>query len=217
MEQELKSRVFELSPSNTRLVQMYMSKQMPARLYLSEAQHATARSLYLTMLRNAVAIARLPTRSSPPRAAKKARLTPSGGQLFRGLDSPSDDVQSPTTEPETTDPVVDEMHRWQRLDIAAHKDCISGTGLLNEFKLLWKVRKEFPLHFIVFKQTASHLPHEGNVEQIFSAAGGLSDPNMDPSFLAILTSVGRNKKASRPTTKSITEKYHELFGKQCDE
>ena len=137
---------------------------------------------------------------------------------FRGLETPSDNVQSrPTTEPEATDPVVDEMHRWQRLDITAHKDCMSDTGMLNEFKLLWKVRKEFPLHFIVFKQTASHLPHEGNVEQIFSAAGHLSDPNMDSNFLAILTSVGRNKKAFCPTTKSISEKYFDLFGKKRDE
>ena len=111
----------------------------------------------------------------------------------------------------TRDPVVDEMLRWQRLDFRAHMDCVSPAGLLNKFKLMWKLRNEFPLHFVVFKQTASHLPHEGNVEQIFSTAGNLSDPNMDPFFLATLTRVARNKKAFCPSTESIFEKYFELF------
>ena len=47
--------------------------------------------------------------------------------------------------------------------------------IVNEFALLYHVRKSFPLHYIVFKQTASHLPHEGNSEQLFSRAGFLSD------------------------------------------
>ena len=50
----------------------------------------------------------------------------------------------------------------------------------------------------VFKQTASHLPHEGNVEQIFSLGGRLSDPNMDPSYLATLVFVGSNEKVYMP-------------------
>ena len=50
-------------------------------------------------------------------------------------------------------------------------------GLLNEFKMMWALRESFPLHFIVFKQTASHLPHEGNTEQLFSRSGALSDDN----------------------------------------
>ena len=33
---------------------------------------------------------------------------------------------------------------------------------------------------------AEHLPHEGNVEQNFSLGGRLSDPNMNPGFLAAL-------------------------------
>ena len=32
---------------------------------------------------------------------------------------------------------------------------------------------DFPLHYFVFRQTASHLPHETNVEQIFSLGGVL--------------------------------------------
>ena len=41
----------------------------------------------------------------------------------------------------------------------------------------YHVRKSFPLHYQVFKQTASHLPHEGNSEQLFSRSGALSDDN----------------------------------------
>ena len=32
--------------------------------------------------------------------------------------------------------------------------------LLNEFEMMWALRDKFPLHYIVFKQTASHIPHE---------------------------------------------------------
>jgi hypothetical protein len=52
--------------------------------------------------------------------------------------------------------------------------------LLYEFAIMWALRERFPLHFIVFKQTACHLSHEVSVEQVFSRAGNLSDPNMDP-------------------------------------
>ena len=51
--------------------------------------------------------------------------------------------------------------------------------ILNKFRMLWDLRKEFPVHFTVFKQCASHLHHQANVEQIFSLAGRLSDPNLD--------------------------------------
>ena len=45
--------------------------------------------------------------------------------------------------------------------------------------MMYTFRHRFPLHYVVFKQTASHLPHEANVEQVFSRAGRLSDPNMN--------------------------------------
>ena len=50
-----------------------------------------------------------------------------------------------------------------------------------------------PLHFFVFKQVASHLAHEANVEQVFSRAGSLTNPNMDPNFLAALVMAAVNK------------------------
>ena len=82
--------------------------------------------------------------------------------------------------------------------------------------MMWSLREAFPLHFIIFKQTACHLPHEGNVEQIFSRAGLLSDPNLDPDHLATLVKVGYNKKAYEPMVKAIQEKYYEMFRGQSN-
>ena len=78
------------------------------------------------------------------------------------------------------------------------KPFFRDDGLLNEFKMMWQLRKEFPLHYIVFKQTASHLPHEANVEQVFSRAGNLADPNLDDGYLGVLTSVAINMKVYKP-------------------
>lgn len=65
--------------------------------------------------------------------------------------------------------------------------------------MMWSMRDRFPLHLIVFKRTACHLPHEANVEQVFSRAGNLSDPNMDPEYLAFLTMIAVNKSVFWPT------------------
>ena len=86
-----------------------------------------------------------------------------------------------------------------------------NDALLNEFKMMWALRESFPLHFIVFKQTACHLPHEANVEQVFSRAGLLSDPNLLPAHLATLVKVGFNKKAFVPLLSAIKDKYYEKF------
>ena len=83
--------------------------------------------------------------------------------------------------------------------------------LLNEFAMMWALRERFPLHLIVFKQTACHLPHEATVEMLFSRAGLLTDPNMDPHFLATLTSIAANKKAYEPSWEKIKAKYFEKF------
>ena len=87
--------------------------------------------------------------------------------------------------------------------------------IVNEFALLYHVRKSFPLHYIVFKQTASHLPHEGNSEQLFSRAGFLSDDNgkMDPARLAVWTSIGVNYETYEPPWEKVLERYMLKFSK----
>ena len=86
--------------------------------------------------------------------------------------------------------------------------------LLTACVLLACAQDRFPLHFIVFKQISSHIPHEGNVEQLFSRSGYLFDPNMDPDYLATLTTVGKNKAAFQPTWQQILNKYLSKFGKE---
>ena len=121
------------------------------------------------------------------------------------------------------DPVTDEVERWERLDPDLYSEFIDAGGLLNEFAMMWALLERFPLHFVVFKQTACHLPHEANVEMVFSRAGNLSDPNMDPEFLAHLVMVLINKKSYKPSIDAIKDKYFELFrgkggeGQEADE
>ena len=97
--------------------------------------------------------------------------------------------------------------------MASRRDAefITDDGLLNEFKMMWALRESFPLHFIVFKQTACHLPHEANVEQVCSRAGLLSDPNLLPAHLATLVKVGFNKQVFVPLLAAIKDKYYERF------
>ena len=84
------------------------------------------------------------------------------------------------------DPVTDEMKRWEQLPRATYESFFAADGLLNEFAMLWALRERFPLHFTLFKQTACHLPHEANCEQLFSTAGNLSDPKQHETFERLL-------------------------------
>ena len=56
--------------------------------------------------------------------------------------------------------------------------------------------------------------HEGNVEQIFSLGGRLSDPNMNPAYLATLVFIGSNYKFYMPPVKDIWQRYLRKFSKQ---
>ena len=107
-----------------------------------------------------------------------------------------------------------EVERWKAISadtLDAYKN--AETGMINEFAFMWAKRKEFPLHYFVFKQTASHLPHEGNVEQIFSLGGRLSDPNINPAYLASLVFVGSNIKLFTPPKDAVLQRYLRKFSK----
>lgn len=75
------------------------------------------------------------------------------------------------------------------------------------------VKDSFPLHYIVFKQTAVHIPHEANVEQVFSTAGRLADTHTNPRHLARLVMIARNKKIYMPKVKKLLSKYYQKFSK----
>ncbi|KAL1496133.1 hypothetical protein AB1Y20_014754 [Prymnesium parvum] len=82
--------------------------------------------------------------------------------------------------------------------------------------LMYKVRNRYPLHYIVFKQVASHLCHEGVTERVFSTAGNLSDENgrMDPYRLGVWTSIGKNKSVFKPKVSEILTRYFAKYGKE---
>ena len=61
------------------------------------------------------------------------------------------------------------------------------------------------------------MPHEANVEQLFSRSGNLSDPNIDPDFLATLTSIGVNKKVYKPTVSQIKDMFFKLYRGKASE
>ena len=212
MAKELDSRFFEAAerPSNARLVQCWMSKQRPAEKWLPEAWHVLAKGLYFAMLREAAKIAEL---SSSPRKVQKTLSTAdvASSSLIRNL---SDDEDEPAPD-DAHDVVTAEAKRWADLDKQTIKEFRDELGIVNEFALIYKVRHTFPLHYIVFRQTASHIPHEGNSEQLFSRSGALSDDNgkMDPARLAVWTAIGINSSTFRPTDKAILKRYMLKFSK----
>ena len=73
------------------------------------------------------------------------------------------------------------------------------------------MRLRFPLHFFVFKQTASHLPFEANVERVFSVAGYLSDPCRHAEHLVDVVMAALNRKAFDPSIEAIRAQYYEMF------
>ena len=81
------------------------------------------------------------------------------------------------------DPVTDEIERWERLSPDSFSEFVDDGSLLNEFAMMWELRERFPLHFIVFKQTACHLSHEANVGQVFSEREISQTPIWTPSTL----------------------------------
>lgn len=104
------------------------------------------------------------------------------------------------------------MGRWEQLAADEIDKYQAANKMLKyEFNMAWDLHDHFPLHFMVLKQTAVHLPHEANVEQIFSRAGLLTDPNIDQDYLATLVVVGCNKKAFKPSCDAIKAKYYQLF------
>ncbi|KAL1508770.1 hypothetical protein AB1Y20_004865 [Prymnesium parvum] len=101
-----------------------------------------------------------------------------------------------------------EVLRWKRITRDRWERYVDEDGaLINEFWMMWEIRTEFPLHFITFKQCAAHLHHEANVEQVFSLAGRLSDPSLDPAHMELLVRIHFNKKAYMPSLKDIRERY----------
>ena len=213
MVEQLDERFFDDAerPSNTRLVQCWMGKQRPAEKWMPEPWRILAKGLYLGMLREAAKIAGIGLNWSP----RKVQKTSAGSSSLVRNVSDDDDDDGPALLTDDSDTVTEEAARWEALDKNIVREYEDDNGIVNEFALVYHLRQSFPLHYIVFRQTAAHLPHEGNSEQLFSRAGALSDDNgkMDPHRLAVWTSIGVNYSTYKPTDKEILDRYLLKFSK----
>ena len=130
---QLNARVFhgssDLRPSNARLIQAYMSKQMSSKDYLPLQWNEHARTLYLKALRDAVSIN--PTPFSQQHGAKKQKVAASGLSLFRGAGLKPSSVDSSAlaaADEETVDTVLDELKRWEDKDLKEHSHLVHSRG-----------------------------------------------------------------------------------------
>ena len=99
-------------------------------------------------------------------------------------------VSPKVTESVEVDVVRDEIRRWPSLSEDENQSFVNAEdGVMNEFEMMCQLRILFPLHFVVFKQTTSHLSDETNVEQVFSRTGQLSEVNLDPDALADISGI----------------------------
>ena len=64
-----------------------------------------------------------------------------------------------------------------------------------------------PLHYLLFRMCAAHLPHEANSESTFFRAGMLSDPNLEPGMHAVLMRINGNKATYKPLSEDLLARY----------
>ena len=81
------------------------------------------------------------------------------------------------------------------------------------------MRRQFPLHYALFKRVSSHMCHEGNAESTFSLSGGLSNGNKhtDPAFLSTMVRTNKNKHIYDPPSDIVFKAYRSKFGKVPNE
>jgi hypothetical protein len=203
-------------PSVTRLIQIYMSKQMPAEDVLAAPVLAQAKTAYTNALRDATKVVKPRGGEAAPHAKncdKRKRATSETVCFF----SPGAEEEVDAVEDATTDSVALEIEIWNGLPASLiRRHTCPLTSLLDEFALISEIRLKVPLHYIVFREVCSHICHEGNSEQLFSLAKLLADPNTHPSFLRILTKICSNKKIYKPSAQRIWDRYQDKYkGARC--
>ena len=218
LHRELQTRVFGTSfedrPSDIRLVQLHMSKQMPVEDVLPPILLSRARAIYLQMLREAATINGTAVRTVPPKTAAKTNFFRSGA-VASSISSMA--TSAATAANTTSDPVQLEVQRWAALPQEKIQSCDMGDGLINEFDLIYSVRKDFPLHYTLFRMVAVHIAHEGNSESTFSEAGGVAQASIDADFMAVLVRINGNKAIYKPGWEDILSEYKLRFGKPTAE
>ena len=213
MKDELTERFFgsdeHEKPSVLRLVQLYMSKQMPIQSVLKAELVAEAKSAYLRHLRSAAELLGKTSKAATP-PVKKAKL--SKKQLFSPPPSANIFGSPPADASQDDDAVLREVEEWAALPatiISKHTNRV--TNMINEFTLMHELKDSFPLHYTVFRQTAVHISHEADVESLFSLAKGLTHWNMKPAFLRVLTLL-KSCIVYEPTIEEMWEEYKSKYG-----
>ena len=79
----------------------------------------------------------------------------------------------------------------------------------DEYRFVFSVRAQFPLHYQLFKHFAADLPLESNAEETFSLSSKLSDDNghTTSDFLSRLVRINSNRKVYNP---AATNRYSQL-------
>lgn len=172
--EQLNKRFLTTMPSETRLVQLYMSKQAKAAKLLPEEWVQAAKAFYLVWLRKAAhSRGAIPATGGANKKQKTAAMQRM--MLFDGLEEDDSVICAAvdaTQDDDEADPVHLEVQKWSSLAHVRITPFVDPeTGMLNEFKLLYSLRKEFPLHYTVFRQTCVHISNEANAEDTFSLSG----------------------------------------------
>ena len=137
--------------SDARLIQIYMSKQIDASKVLSEENLQTAKALYLQWLRLLIDKGIIGERTSP---RKKKKVKKAESNLFEGMDDSGDDDDSPAP---TMDRIRTEVKIWDSLAAERINPFKDPSGLIEEFKLVYAMRSEVPMHYALFKQVRHSL------------------------------------------------------------
>ena len=98
------------------------------------------------------------------------------------------------TELLTGDPVLREIKKWKNIPKQILKKYRNAEGWLDEFAMMSDLKSDFPLHYVVFRQTACHMAHEANVECVFSLAKRVSQPCSKSRTVTELTMMATNTK-----------------------
>jgi hypothetical protein len=172
--EELRVRLFDPGdrrPTNSRLVQLYMSKQDPTRACTQPAWLPIAEAEYEKMLRQAEAlvegpdlVGREPLALPPSLHPRKPRLTRARRACLAEAVG-SRRVRQPGCSRQRRDAVTAEIIKWEAMSQETINKFMAPSGLVNECALLYAVKAEYPLHYRVFKQLAGHLPHEANTDR----------------------------------------------------
>ena len=202
--QQIETRFLNKRFSDARLIQVYMSKQAPASKVLSADNLATAKALYFKWLRSLLSNNVLSSDHGDISRDKKKAKPSTSSDLFSFSES-DDDGAGDDAAPDT-DCVRLEVQIWENIAPERLKLFTNPqNGLVDEFKLIFSMRNEVPLHYFLFRQVSSHFGHEANAETTFSLSGSLSNRNThtSPGFLASLVRINKNRVNHDPSARDI--------------